>query len=223
MCMCVLYKVGNRLFVNITNACPCDCIFCIRKFAEGYGDAENLWLEREPTVDEVKTAFDEYIANHDAVDSHDLGGSNSIQGSNDSVDSQGSIEEIVFCGFGEPMHRANDVITLAEYFKKSGKPVRLNTNGLVRLMHPDFDIATLSVFDTVSVSLNADDEEEYNRITQPRFKKTDANPFQEVLRLLADARAYTKVAATVVGVLSPERIENCRKIADDLGIDFRVR
>ena len=199
MSMCVLYKVGDRLFVNLTNACPCDCIFCIRKFAEGYGDAENLWLEHEPTTDEVKAAFEEY--------KHDLS----------------SIEEIVFCGFGEPMHRANDVIHLAEYFKKFGKPLRLNTNGLIRLMHPDFDIAQLSIFDTVSISLNADDAEEYNRITQPRFKNPNTTPYEEVLRLLSDARAYTKVAATVVNVLSPERIENCRKIAENLGITFRVR
>ena len=192
--MKIFYRAGDNLFVNITNACPCDCVFCIRRFSEGYGDADTLWLDREPSIDEIKAAF----ARQDLS----------------------KIDEIVFCGFGEPMERANDVITLANFFKQSGKKIRLNTNGLVRLMHPTFDIALLSVFDVVSISLNADDADEYMRVTRPKF---GAAAYDEMLNFAADMRQYTTVALSIVGVIDAPRIENCREIAHDLGVTFRVR
>lgn len=193
--MNIFYRAGDRLFVNITNACPCDCIFCIRKISDGYGDADSLWLEREPTLDEIKAAFD---ARRDLDE----------------------IREIVFCGFGEPMEREEDVILLAKYFKKTGKKIRINTNGLVRLIHPGFDIAKLSEVDSVSISLNADTAEEYLRVTRPRF---GAAAYEEMLSFAAAAKNYTQAAFTIVGILEPHRAENCRKIAENLGVHFRIR
>jgi TatD family-associated radical SAM protein len=156
---------------------------------------ESLWLEREPTLDEIKSAF---AARHDLSE----------------------IEEIVFCGFGEPMQRAQDVITLTQHFKKSGKKIRLNTNGLVRLINPTFDITQLSQLDTISISLNADDAEEYNRVTRPIFGKA---AYDEMLNFATEVKVYTKVILSVVNVLDPHRIENCRKIAQNMGVAFRVR
>jgi TatD family-associated radical SAM protein len=193
--MNIFYRADNNLFVNITNACPCDCIFCIRKISNGYGDTENLWLDRQPSIDEIKAAFD---ARHDINET----------------------DEIVFCGFGEPMTRAEDVIILARYFKRSRKKVRINTNGLVRLIHPDFDISKLAEVDSVSISLNADDADEYLRVTRPCF---GAAAYDEMLSFAADAKKYTKVSLSVVGIIEPHRIENCREIAKNLGVTFRLR
>jgi len=194
--MNIFYRLENKLFVNITNACPCNCIFCIRKLTDGMNENESLWLEREPTIDEIKAAFD---ARHDVHE----------------------VEEIVFCGFGEPMERAEDVITLLRYFKKScNKKIRINTNGLIRLINPDFDISQLAEADSVSISLNADDAEEYNRVTRPRFGKAS---YEEMLSFAATIKNYTNVTLSIVGVLEPDRIENCRKIAENLGVAFRVR
>jgi TatD family-associated radical SAM protein len=193
--MNILYRLEDKLFVNITNVCPCDCIFCIRKTADGMNENESLWLEREPTLDEIKAAFDTR---------HDLS----------------EITEIVFCGFGEPMERDQDVITLLKYFKKHGKRVRINTNGLVRLINPHFDISQLADADCVSISLNADDAEEYNRVTRPRF---GIAAYDEVLRFAADVKKFTNVTLSVVNVLAPHRIENCREIARNLGATFRLR
>jgi len=194
--MNIFYRLENKLFVNITNACPCDCIFCIRKLTDGMNENESLWLEREPTLDEIKTAFDSRRDLHE-------------------------VEEIVFCGFGEPMERAEDVITLTRYFKKiSDKKIRINTNGLVRLINPNFDISQFAEADCVSISLNADDAEEYNRVTRPRFGKA---AYDEMLSFAADVKNYTNVTLSIVNVLEPNRTENCRKIAEEIGAAFRLR
>ncbi|MCL1884905.1 MAG: TatD family nuclease-associated radical SAM protein [Defluviitaleaceae bacterium] len=195
--MNIFYRLGNNLFVNITNSCSCDCIFCIRNSRDGMNKDESLWLEREPSLNEIKAAFNM------RSDLNDL-------------------DEIVFCGFGEPMERADDVIELAHYFKSvASKPsIRLNTNGLVRLIHPDFDITKLSIFNTISISLNADDTSEYTRVTRPRFGEKS---YGEMLSFAEDAKKFANIILTVVGILEPHRIENCRKIADNLGTTFRVR
>ena len=128
---------------------------------------------------------------------------------------------IVFCGYGEPMERADDVIEITRYIKeKTNLPVRINTNGLVRLINPDFDIKKLAIVDSISISLNADDAEEYNRVTRPRF---GASAYGELLEFAKAAKAYTIVAFSVMDVLSPERIKNCQSIARELNTTLRVR
>ncbi|MCL2048272.1 MAG: radical SAM protein [Defluviitaleaceae bacterium] len=206
------------LYVNITNSCPCDCIFCIRKLADGMNPNESLWLEREPTVAEIKAAFE---ARGDLR----------------------QIGEIVFCGYGEPMMRANDVIELARYFKSvtsipmgtnangverlsSPIPIRINTNGLVRLVAPDFCMESLRAVDCVSVSLNADNADEYMRVTRPRVGGAARQqcPYEEMLAFARDAKEYTRVVFSVVGeVLSREQVERCREVAEGVGVGLRVR
>jgi TatD family-associated radical SAM protein len=193
--MHIFYRSGNNLYVNITNKCPCDCIFCIRKSQDGCYDAESLWLEKEPSLDEIKAAFD---ARRDINE----------------------IEEIVFCGFGEPFERAETVFAAARYFRKCGAKIRINTNGLARLINPAFDISRLSEVDSISVSLNADDAEEYLRVTRPRF---GISSYDEMLSFVADAKKFTAVTLSVVGILEPQRTENCRIIAANLGLPLRVR
>ena len=93
------------LYVNLTNRCNCDCVFCLRQKKSMAKDS-SLWLEREPTVDEVKAELD-------------------------AVNWQ-VIKEVVFCGFGEPTIRLAELVELLAYVKKirPQMPTRLNTNGL---------------------------------------------------------------------------------------------
>ncbi len=72
----ILYKVHNNLYVNLTNRCPCDCTFCLRHTMERVGESESLWLEHEPSFEEVQAAFGNFNVN--------------------------DYDELVFCGFGEP-------------------------------------------------------------------------------------------------------------------------
>ena len=197
--MTIVYQLGSKLYLNITNACPCNCVFCIRNSIDGVGDAASLWLEREPSLEEIKAALD----------------ARSFDG----------IDEIVFCGYGEPMERADDVIAISQYVISSSlyeKPaLRINTNGLVFLMHPEFDVSRLAIVDCISISLNADDPAEYQRLARPRF---GAAAFGSLMDFARQAKAYTTVVFSVVGgTLSTDRLENCRRIASEMGVELRVR
>ena len=69
-----------------------------------------LWLDHEPTFEEVKAAL---LA-------HDLE----------------KYTEFVFCGFGEPTEALDVLLETARFLKSvSDKPIRINTNGLGILIH----------------------------------------------------------------------------------------
>lgn len=196
--MTIFYTFDGKLYANITNKCPCDCRFCIRQGGDSIVGNDSLWLEHEPTPDEIKTAFDRYDA--------------------------AQIDEVVFCGYGEPMERAQTLIETAKYIKSKGDiRIRVNTNGLVRLIDPTFDIIGLKgAVDSVSVSLNASDSEKYNAITRPCFGE---NAYSEMLRFAQDVKALgIEVGFTVVdmGGMDSE-IAQCQAVADSMGIPLRVR
>ena len=55
----IVYRYGSRYYINMTNRCPCRCTFCVRDSGPSLGSAENLWLDKEPTVKEVEDAKDD--------------------------------------------------------------------------------------------------------------------------------------------------------------------
>lgn len=127
----ILYTYKNQVYANITNKCDCSCTFCVRSLKDGVGDAENLWHQKDPTLEEIKTAMDNF----------DFTGYN----------------ELVFCGYGEPTCALDILLESAKYAKETyGMNIRLNTNGLGNLYHKRNIVPELSaVIDSVSISLNA--------------------------------------------------------------------
>ena len=196
--MNISYEIGNKLYLNITNKCPCNCTFCIRNNGDGAYGSDPLWLEHQPSIDEV-------IAN---LKTRDLD----------------SYEEIIFCGYGEPTCELEILKTTAAYIRSVSKtPIRLNTNGLGNLVNkrdiaPDFE----GLLDTVSVSLNASDSEAYDKVTRPSFKGVDC--FEEMLKFAERVKLFVPNAMlTVVDVISEEEIAKSQAIADKVGIQLRVR
>ena len=55
--MTILYTIDKSLYVNVTNACPCNCTFCVRLEHNSVGECDNLWLEHEPTLEEIIEDF----------------------------------------------------------------------------------------------------------------------------------------------------------------------
>lgn len=195
--MNILYTIENSIYVNITNTCPCSCVFCIRNEKDEVANSGSLWLEHEPSVDEVKEAFNKYN-----LDDYD---------------------EIVFCGYGEPLMRINELIEVAKFIKeKSSIKIRINTNGLSDLIHNKKTAILLkNVIDAVSISLNASNKEAYNRVTQPKFGEKS---FDYMLDFAKDCKKYIKeVAFSVVDEISPEEIEESKQLAKKLDIPLRVR
>ena len=141
----VLYDYASGLYVNLTNRCPCQCEFCIRDMVDSLGDADSLWLKREPTVSEVKEMLGQWkLPNY---------------------------TELVFCGYGEPMERLDDVQQLCRYVKETTHlKTRINTNGLSDLLHGRRTAPELSgLVDAISISLNAASAEKYDRLCHPKF------------------------------------------------------
>ena len=186
-----------HVYVNLTNRCPCACTFCLRQTKE-MTESNTLWLKNEPSVDEVIKEFQKY----------DLDDFN----------------EVVFCGFGEPTERIDEIIQIAGILKlyRRDLPIRMNTNGLGNLIHKK-DITPLfkGRIDTVSISLNAPDEKEYYELTRSKF---GIESFQAMLEFASRCKEYVPhVVLTVVDIIGEEKIKLCQKICDELGVTLRVR
>lgn len=196
--MTITYPVKKGIYVNMTNRCPCACTFCLRHNGEGIFGSDSLWLEREPTVEEVCKS----------IDGWDLS----------------EYEEVVFCGYGEPTERLEDLLAVAEYIKsKSDIKIRINTNGLADLIHSRRTAPELKgLIDTVSVSLNATNKEDYFKLVRPKF---GIDSYDAMLKFTKDCAAFVpNVVMTVVDVVtSPEDQEKCREICESLGVKLRVR
>lgn len=196
--MTILYPLYGNLYVNMTNKCPCACTFCLRNNGDELNGSGNLWLEREPSVEEVKAEFDKFPP-----------------------DSYG---DIVFCGYGEPTERLEDLLEVAEYAKKKfGKKIRVNTNGLANLIY-EKDVTPMfeGKVDAISISLNTPDPEEYLRLTRSRFGEQS---FEAMLAFARDVKKYVPsvVLTTVETTISKEEEDKCRKICEDLGVTYRIR
>ena len=195
----VLYDYASGLYVNLTNRCPCRCEFCIRDMVDSLGDADSLWLKREPTVEEVKEMLGQWkLSNY---------------------------TELVFCGYGEPMKRLEDVLQLCRYVKETTHlKTRINTNGLSDLLHGRRTAPELSgLVDAISISLNAASAEKYDRLCHPKF---GLEAWPAILRFTEEVKQYVPdVTMSVVGGTIPEEdVEVCRQIAQTkLGVKFRVR
>ena len=193
--MTIFYTLGDALYVNITNKCSCACVFCVRNSRDSVGGSSSLWLPHEPSFSEIKAAFDE-------ADLH-------IK------------KEIVFCGYGEPLERPAEVFMLCDYMKsKTSLPVRINTNGLARLISPGFDMEQLKKVNKVSISLNAHNAHEYHRLVNSRFGHA---AFDAMLDFAKDAKAYTQVNFTIVDYSGGPDVHECKILADKLDIPLRIR
>ena len=187
----IAYKIRDSLYLNLTNRCTNSCSFCVR-FHKDYVKGHNLRLHDEPTEEELKEAIGDPSQYH----------------------------EVVFCGYGEPLLRLDIVKSLARWIKEKGGHVRINTNGHGNLIHGRNILTELTgIVDTLSISLDAQDDETYQRICAPTYK----NAFREVVSFIREAKAYVpSVQATVVETEGVD-IEKCRKLTEELGIPLRVR
>lgn len=196
--MVILYEVYENLYVNMTNRCPCACTFCLRQTRDEMNHSGSLWLEREPSVEEVIAEFDKF--------------------------DMSQYKELVFCGFGEPTERLEDLLKVAAYAKeKFHIATRLNTNGLSDLLY-DKDTSPMyeGLIDTVSISLNTPDKEEYLKLTRSKF---GIESHDAMLRFAGNVSKYVPnvILSTVATTISEEEEARCREICDKLGVTYRIR
>jgi len=198
--MTITYQVKQSIYVNLTNRCPCACRFCLRNNAPGVYGSGPLWLEREPTPEEVCASLDKW--------------------------DYGRFREVVFCGYGEPTERLDVLLAAAERLKRRDPAlrVRVNTNGLSDLVNGKPTAALFAgKVDCLSISLNTDDPAEYLDVCRPKFGEA---AYPALLKFAKEAAAVVpEVVMTVVGepVTDAAKQARCRAIAERLGARLRVR
>ena len=186
-----------HVYVNMTNRCPCACTFCLRQTKE-MTESNTLWLKQEPTVEEIVHEFQKYDLDDFA--------------------------EVVFCGFGEPFERVDDMIQIAGILKlyRQDLPIRVNTNGLGNLIHKkDITPMIKGRIDTISISLNAPDAQEYYELTRSRFGIDSYQVMRDVAVRFKDYALH--VVLSFVDIIGEEKIKKCQNICDELGVTLRVR
>lgn len=196
--MTITYTVGNGLYINMTNRCTNRCDFCIRQNGAGAYGSDSLWLEREPTREEVLAAIE-------AADPTQY-------------------SEIVFCGYGEPTCRLDDLLWVCREIRTRWKnPIRINTNGQASLINgrdtaPEF----AGLVDTLSISLNECDAEKYDAVCHSDF---GLDAFRGMLDFAVAVKPYVPevVLSVVRQFLSPESLAECERICRDINVPIKIR
>ena len=189
------YMYGGNIYMNLTNRCCNDCTFCLRNTGDGVGE-NVLWLRREPTADEAVGSAEKLFSP--------------------------TVEEIVFCGYGEPTYRLDCIDAVADFAHGKGIKTRLNTNGLGSLIN-GFDIVPrlTGKIDTVSVSLNEANAAAYNTVCRSVYGE---KAYEEIKNFTAKCvRAGIYTVMSVVDVIGEKAVERCREIAKKCGAVLRVR
>jgi len=189
----IAYQIGNALYLNITNRCTNRCSFCIRYKTKLFNNKHELWLDREPASNEIIKAIRE----------------------------PKKFKEIVFCGYGEPLTRLDVVKEVSAWIKKNGGRVRIDTNGSGNLFNKRNIIPELKgLVDSISISLNAQNRKLFQKICHSEFGEP---AFDGIIEFAKEAKKYIP-AVEMTAVNIPEiDVEETKKIADDIGVSFRLR
>jgi TatD family-associated radical SAM protein len=152
-----------------------------------------LWLTEEPSAEKIISELEKF-----------------------------EIKEAVFCGFGEPLFALENIITTAKYLKNKGIKTRINTNGQASLICGEGVAKRLAgLIDVVSISLNASTPEGYNAVCKCAYGEEG---FFSMLAFASECKEEgIRVILSVVDCIGKQEIEDCRKIAQEKGIEFRVR
>jgi TatD DNase family protein len=186
------YKIGRALYVNVTNRCNADCVFCDRK---GAATVHGYLLKMKPSQE---PAADVYISE---------------------IGDPRKFSEIVFCGYGEPTLRWDIVKQVAGYVKQHGGFTRMNTNGHGNFINKrDITPELKGLLDTVSISLNSTDAEQYAALMRvaPRMHA-------EMIEFARKAKDFTRVVMSIVGIAAVDAAAAKKLVIDQVGVEFRER
>ena len=188
-----VYRYGDNLYINLTNKCSNSCDFCVRNNGDGIGNSGNLWLSREPSAEEVCAL----------------------------IEKQGNYDEIVFCGYGEPTYKVDEIVAISKFVHAKGKKTRLNTNGQGNLINGKDIVPMLAnAIDIISISLNSDNACGYDAVCHSIYGE---DAFDEMISFTKKCvSAGIKTVMSVVAVDGID-IEKCREVALSVGATLKVR
>ena len=207
----LVYVLDGKIYINLTNKCTNDCIFCLRKDKSDVKGQE-LWLESEDFgADEV---IEQLVEKLNSLKVEKLENEITIQPL-----------EIIFCGYGEPMLKLDILKEVAKYIKENipQVKVRVNTNGHANYVYKRNVVPELKgLVDEFSVSLNGENSKEYDELSRPVFE----GAYEEVTKFIQScSKEGIDVVASVVEGYKGRHInlEKCEQISSELGAKFRAR
>ena len=202
----LVYQLDGKIYINLTNKCTNDCIFCLRKDKADVKGQE-LWLDSEEfSAKDVIKQLNNVICLPSCPPAF-------------------LTSEIIFCGYGEPMLKLDILKEVAKYIKEKypQTKIRVNTNGHANYVYKRNVVPELKdLIDEFSVSLNGENSEEYDELSQPAFE----GAYEEVKKFIkACADENISVVASVVEGYKGRHIniKKCEEISASLGAKFRVR
>lgn len=202
----LVYLLDGKIYINLTNRCTNDCIFCLRKDKDDVV-GQTLWLDDEnSTADDVIKQFEE--KRNELLTTHNL-----------------PFKEVIFCGYGEPMLKFDVMKQVAKYIKDKypETKIRVNTNGHANYVYKKNVVPECKgLIDEFSVSLNGSTKEEYDELSQPKFDEA-YDEMKKFIKACSDEE-ISVVASVVEGYKGRHLdLEKCKEIAKSLGAKFRVR
>ncbi len=189
----IAYPIRQSLYLNLTNRCSNRCTFCAKN-KSFMVKGHDLQLEREPDAEELIAA----------------------------VGDPKKYQEIVFCGFGEPLLRLETVKKVAAELKKRGARIRIDTDGQANLVYGRNILPELrGLVDAISISLNAENAAKYYQLCRSPFGEEG---YKGILEFIRQAKEVVpEVIATVIDMPGVD-VQACRRIAEEkLGVKFKVR
>ena len=188
-----VYRIGNNLYVNLTNRCSNRCTFCVRNGKETF-EGYALWLrDGEPSAGQIERALGEC-----------------------------DCDEVVFCGFGEPTYRLDVMLEVCDYVHAHRKKTRLNTSGLGSVIdRRDIAPERVGKLDGINISLNASEAKLYDKICRPINPDTAFDSM--LFFASACRENGLNCWFSVVDCIGEAEIEACRGVAARVGIPLRVR
>ena len=220
-------KFPETVYINLTNACTNACVFCLREQKDDVCGL-NMWHDGNYTLEDIIKQFEEFHnPNPKVLASHFEEHPNKQNNvSNLSMCSDSIVKNVVFCGYGEPFLKKDMMKSFAQYLRKNYPEIkiRVNTNGHANAIYKT-NVADefKGLIDSVSVSLNSDNSEQYNLICQPKIE----NAYDEVKNFIKSCvEAGIEVSTSIVTGFDKDieiNIDNCEKISKELGAKFRNR
>lgn len=189
----LVYRIEDNLYVNLTDRCTLACQFCPKHNGCTEVKGYELELGQRPDAEKIITLIGDPAA----------------------------YSAIVFCGYGEPTLRLKVLLEIAHWVKANGGNTRINTDGLGNLVNKRNILPELSeCIDALSISLNAQNEEVYNRHCVPAL----TGAYDAMLDFVEQAPRYiSDVSASAINGLEGVDIDACRQLTEQRGVKFRQR
>lgn len=189
----LVYDIRQSRYLNITGRCTLRCAFCPKHNGSKQIHEYQLALSHQPKPEEIIPLLGNV---------HDF-------------------DEYVFCGYGEPSLNLSTLLAVATEIKHRGGRVRVNTDGLANLVHRRNVLPELAnCVDSLSISLNADNEAAYIEHCRPKL----AGSYAAVHAFIALAPHYIEtVQVSAIEGLAGVNIGICREQVEAYGCEFKHR